>query len=61
MVAVFDYVYGQIVNPEIVDCSGVDSVDQFAMNALKTAKLEPLPKGSPPYVQIRYQFDWKVS
>ena len=62
VVAVFSIMRnGQIVNPEIVDGSGVDSVDQSAMNALKTAKLEPLPKGSPPYVQIRYQFDWKVS
>ena len=52
---------GSIVNPEIVDGSGVDSVDQSALQALKTAKLDPLPVGSPPYVQIRYQFDWQVS
>ena len=52
---------GKIFNPEIVDGSGVAEVDQSAMQALKTAVLDPLPKGSPPYVQIRYQFDWKVT
>lgn len=52
---------GKIMNPEIVDGSGVEQVDQSAMAALKTAKLDPLPRGAPPYVQIRYQFDWKVS
>lgn len=52
---------GAIVNPEIVDGSGVPQVDESAMQALKSAKLDPLPRGAPPYVQIRYQFNWKVS
>ena len=52
---------GKIMNPEIVDGSGVDQVDKSAMEALNTAKLDPLPRGAPPYVQIRYQFDWKVT
>ncbi len=53
---------GQIVDPEIVDGSGVQSVDQSALEALKLASpLDPLPEGAPYYVQIRYQFDWKVS
>ncbi|MBX9692791.1 MAG: TonB family protein [Cyanobacteria bacterium] len=53
---------GQIVDPEIVDGSGVQAVDQSALEALKLASpLDPLPEGAPYYVQIRYQFDWKVS
>lgn len=53
---------GEISNAEIVEGSGAASVDESAMAALKAASpLEPLPDGAPPYVQIRYQFDWKVN
>ncbi len=53
---------GTIANASIVDGSGSDSVDKSAMEALEAASpLDPLPQGSPPYVQIRYQFDWKVT
>jgi len=63
VVAVFSITRdGKIVDPAIVDGSGDPRVDQSAMDALKAASpLDPLPKGSPPYVQIRYLFDWKVS
>lgn len=63
VVAVFSITRdGKIVDPAIVDGSGDAKVDQSAMDALKAASpLDPLPKGSPPYVQIRYLFDWKVS
>jgi TonB family protein len=53
---------GTIANASIVDGSGVESVDKSAMEALNAASpLDPLPPGSPPYVQIRYQFDWTVT
>lgn len=53
---------GEISNAEIVEGSGAAAVDESAMAALKAASpLEPLPDGAPPYVQIRYQFDWKVN
>ena len=53
---------GQIVDPRIVDSSGIEDVDNSALEALKVASpLDPLPQGAPKSVQIRYQFDWKVS
>lgn len=63
VVAVFSIARdGKIMNPEIVDGSGDLQIDKSAMDALNAASpLDPLPAGSPPYVQIRYQFDWKVS
>ena len=53
---------GTIANAEIVDGSGNAAVDKSAMKALEEASpLDPLPAGAPSYVQIRYQFDWKVT
>lgn len=53
---------GKIVSPEIIESSGVDSADKAALEALKSASpLDPLPLGAPKSVQIRYQFDWRVS
>lgn len=62
VVAVFTIMKdGKIIDPTLVESSGVDSVDASAMAALKLASpLEPLPEGSPEYVQIRYKFDYKV-
>lgn len=62
VVAVFTIMKdGQIVDPSLVESSGVDSVDKAAMTALKqSSPLEPLPEGAPEYVQIRYKFDYKV-
>lgn len=52
---------GSIVEPSIVESSGIDAVDVSALNALKAASpLDPLPAGAPPSVQIRYVFDWRV-
>ncbi|HEY9784265.1 MAG TPA: TonB family protein [Candidatus Obscuribacterales bacterium] len=52
---------GAIVDPTVVESSGVDSVDDAALAALKAASpLEALPEGSPEYVQIKYKFDYKV-
>ena len=53
---------GTIAETNIVDSSGVESVDQSALEALKEASpLDRLPPGAPHSVRIRYQFDWKVS
>jgi len=53
---------GTIANASIADGSGSEVVDKSAMEALEAASpLDPLPQGSPPYVQIRYQFDWTVT
>lgn len=53
---------GTISQPTIAESSGVPAVDQSALEALKAASpLDPLPLGAPKSVQIRYQFDWKVS
>ncbi|HEY9868326.1 MAG TPA: TonB family protein [Candidatus Obscuribacterales bacterium] len=53
---------GTISQPAIAESSGVPAVDQSALEALKAASpLDPLPLGAPKSVQIRYQFDWKVS
>jgi TonB family protein len=53
---------GSIVDPTVIESSGNPLVDQSAMDALKAASpLEPLPKGAPAAMQIRYVFDWHVS
>lgn len=48
---------GKIVNPEIVESSGSEEVDKSALAAL-AANVDPLPKGSPRTVDIKYVFDW---
>ncbi len=53
---------GTIANASIADGSGVESIDKSALEALEAASpLDPLPTGSPPYVQMRYVFEWKVT
>ncbi len=53
---------GSITEGSVVDSSGVDSIDKSALDALNDASpIDPLPKGAPKSVQIRYQFDWRVS
>lgn len=53
---------GSIVEPSIVDGSGLENIDKSALAALHDASpLDPLPKGAPRSVQIRYVFDWRVS
>lgn len=49
---------GRITNAEIVTSSGNEDVDKSALAALQ-APVDPLPKGSPSYVDIKYVFDWK--
>src|SRR5262249_51900352 len=46
---------GTILEPSIVQGSGTDAVDETALEALRQASpLDPLPKGAPKSVQIRY-------
>lgn len=53
---------GTINDPSICDSSGNDEMDKSAMAALQAASpLDPLPKGAPRSVDIRYVFDWKSS
>lgn len=53
---------GSIVDGTVVESSGVESIDQSALEALKAASpIDPLPKGAPRSVEIRYRFDWKVT
>jgi TonB family protein len=53
---------GSISEGSVVDSSGVESIDKSALDALHDASpLDPLPKGAPKSVQIRYQFDWRVT
>jgi TonB family protein len=53
---------GTIVNPTIVDSSGDEDIDKAALQALHNASpLDALPLGAPKSVQIKYQFDWRVS
>lgn len=53
---------GSIVSPTIVESSGQADVDKSAMDALKAASpLDPLPKGAPRSVDIKYQFDWNIT
>ncbi|MBX3074906.1 TonB C-terminal domain-containing protein [Candidatus Obscuribacterales bacterium] len=63
VVAVFTIMKdGSITNASIADGSGVAQIDESAMAALKSASpLDPLPAGAPPYVQMRYVFEWKVT
>lgn len=50
---------GSIENPSIVESSGNDNVDVSAISALHAASpLDPLPKGAPRSVDIKYTFDW---
>jgi TonB family protein len=62
IVAVFTIMKdGRIVDSHIVEGSGMDDIDQTALNALKAASpLDPLPPGSPASVDIKYKFDWQV-
>jgi TonB family protein len=53
---------GSIADGSVVQSSGVESIDKSALEALHDASpIDPLPKGAPKSVQIRYLFDWKVS
>lgn len=53
---------GAIINPEVVESSGNEEVDKSALAALSASSpLDPLPKGAPKSVDIRYVFDWKTS
>jgi TonB family protein len=53
---------GSIVGGTVVESSGVESIDKSALDALHDASpLDPLPKGASKSVDIRYQFDWKVT
>lgn len=53
---------GSIVSPVVVQSSGQADVDKTALDALKAASpLDPLPKGAPRSVDIKYQFDWNVT
>ncbi len=63
VVAIFSIMRdGKIADPSIVESSGVESVDKTALDALQAASpLDPLPKGAPKSVQVRYKFDWRVS
>jgi TonB family protein len=62
LVAVFSILRnGNIVNPTIVEGSGVKDLDQSALTALHEASpLPPLPAHSPKSVDIRYSFDWQM-
>lgn len=52
---------GKIANVSITEGSGSDAVDKSALAALEAASpLDPLPKGSPQSVDIKYVFDWKT-
>lgn len=53
---------GSIFNPYIEVSSGVPSVDQSTIEAVKAASpLSPLPDGAPEFVRVRYLFDWRVA
>jgi TonB family protein len=52
---------GRIVDSHIVEGTGMADIDQTALDALKASSpLDPLPKGSPASVDIKYKFDWQV-
>ena len=52
---------GKIANVSITEGSGNEAVDKSALAALDAASpLDPLPKGAPPSVDIKYVFDWKT-
>jgi TonB family protein len=49
---------GTIEDPQIIEASGTETVDQSALAALKAASpLQPLPAGSVKSVRLRYEFD----
>lgn len=53
---------GSIDNGTVVESSGVEAIDKSALDALHDASpIDPLPKGAPKSVDIRYRFDWKVT
>jgi TonB family protein len=53
---------GTISNTAVIGGSGDAGIDQGALRALKAASpLEPLPKGAPASIELRYIFDWNVS
>ncbi|MBX9685453.1 MAG: TonB C-terminal domain-containing protein [Candidatus Obscuribacterales bacterium] len=52
---------GKIENASVVESSGNEDVDKSALAALQAASpLDPLPKGSPRSVDLKYVFDWKT-
>lgn len=59
LVAIFSILRdGSIVDP-IVDSAGGSNLQNAALDALRQASpLDPLPPGSPDFVQVRYQFEW---
>ncbi len=53
---------GTIEQAEVTESSGIAAVDRSALDALKAASpLPALPAGSPPSIQLRYRFAWKVN
>ncbi|CAN5693087.1 hypothetical protein BH10CYA1_BH10CYA1_04490 [soil metagenome] len=53
---------GSILGGTVVESSGVEEIDKSALDALHDASpIDPLPKGSPKSVDIKYRFDWKVT
>ncbi len=50
---------GKIANAEVVQSSGNPEVDKSALAAL-AAPVDPLPKGAPRSIDIKYVFDWKT-
>lgn len=52
---------GSITNASVVEGSGNEDMDKSALAALQAASpLDPLPKGAPKSVDIKYVFDWKT-
>lgn len=52
---------GHILNPTIIEGTGVAEMDKAALEALHAASpLDPLPAGAPKSVDIKYSFDWHV-
>lgn len=52
---------GRILNPSIIEGTGVAELDRAALEALHAASpLDPLPPGAPKSVDIKYSFDWHV-
>lgn len=53
---------GKITNAEVTESSGDEAVDKSALQALEAASpLDPLPKGAPRSVDLKYVFDWKTT
>jgi len=52
---------GKIENAAVVESSGTPAIDKSALDALKSASpLDPLPKGAPESIDLKYSFDWKT-